>query len=377
MDQAQPEQIEKVDDTPQPLRVQKQRKEPGVDNASRQSVMASEPAKDFPQVYRHYLSWGANNFNQNNQIQTSVPNASSTASSSPPSDETLELSMPKHRLVASHRKQASSTTSPGDASGGDECPTVKKNDRYLMNRTNINKDKRPSRAATTGFIPDKEILGSFNDETSSSNAPTPLTPRNRLRAVTMDVPHEATEFEALGQYPDHSMARSNSHKRKLLSRRSKRVSSRNSAITGTDRTTHISSEETATSKELPNQSPSVGLNENSKSTSPQSPEKEAQPSNHLAPFPQPPKSRFPSATAFPSQGLEHLRIELRGGPLMAEHVAVPSAEISAVAETDRIDSEGGESIFVAIEIRGVLNLPSHYSESRLSGLDVVIIIDNS
>lgn len=71
--------------------------------------------------------------------------------------------------------------------------------------------------------------------------------------------------------------------------------------------------------------------------------------------------------------------ELQGTTCAPRYADIPGAEIHAVSEIAALDSDDGQSIFVAVEIKGILSQPqdgSCYSEQPY-GLTVVVIIDNS
>lgn len=363
------------DGEPQPLRITKRQKQPVTNIASRQPLMADDS------VYTNQsepIPTKNASFNQS-QTQTSLTQRSSTTTSSSRSSYgTSDLKVRKHRAATSQANPATLRSLVGIFHGNAlrDCQTtrIKKNDRFMENKANINKNKGPSRAVTTGFIPHKEQLDLFNDGPLFPVAPRRLVPWNRPMAMTSDGPHETTEFEALGQYSGQDISRHN--KPRLVSRVINEFASKYNAVTGRDGNVSVPSEAAGTRKETLNQSHSVGLNEQDILSPSKTSNREKRLENTLASFPSPPPSQFSSPTKSSCGDLKLKGPEVRGSPLVAEHVAVASAEISAVAEIDRLSLDDGQSIFVAVEIKGTLNTPENRPR-ELNGLDVVVIIDNS
>lgn len=379
LDQVGIQPVLKEDDTPQPLRINKQTKQPSLVNPVEQPAMASE------------LMYGSQNLNQNemppsrsaslrkSQTEASLLNRSSTTSSSRSSNGTFGLVVQKHRTAASQRTPASSHPPVDENTSGEvQISTVKRNYQSKKNKANMNKAKGPNRAITTGSILPKELPSPFNDGPLIPVAPTPLAFSNRPRAMTADEPYEKTEFEALGQYPEQiTNSRQPTHKRRLFSRVVHGFTSRQNAVMGHEQTIRVSSEKAAgPHDEIFNQSQSAELDKNIVLSDRKITNTEMEIENTLASFPSPP---HPHLASLASQDPALAGVEVRGSPFMAEHVAVVSAEINAVAEVDKLYSEDAQSIFVAIEIRGTLNMPNDCSDnfSELSRLDVVVIIDNS
>ena len=361
------------DGEPQPLRITKRQKQPVTNIASRQPVIA-----DGSMCTNQSEPIPTRNASLNqSQTQTSLTQRSSTASSSRSSHGTSDLKVRKHRTATSQANPATLRSLVGIFHGNAlrECQTtrIKKNDRFKENKANINKNKGPSRAVTTGFIPHKERLDPFNDKPLFI-APRRFVPWNRPRAMTSDGPHEATEFEALGQYSGQDISRHN--KPRSISRVINEIASKYKAVTGRGGDVSVSSEAAGTRKEILDQFHSVGLNEQAILSPSKTSNSEKRLENTLASFPSPPQSQLPSPTNSSCRDLKLKGVEVRGSPLVAEYVAVASAEISAVAEIDRLSLDDGQSIFVAVEIKGTLNIPEKRPR-ELNSLDVVVIIDNS
>ena len=389
MDQTELDQVEiptmlKEDDTPQPLRINKQTKLPSFSNAGAELVMAGESMHTSQHLNQIQMAPSSRSVSlRKSQTQPSLLHRSSTTSSSQSSQGPFSLILQKHRTAASQRNSASSKPATdalhGNVLGEDQSSKVKKNHQSKEKKANMNKGKGPTRAITTGSILSKELPSPFNKELSIPVASTPLVFQNRPRAMSADEQSEKAEFEALGQYSEQSLSKQPSYKRRLFSRVVHGFTSRQNAAMGHEQTIRVSSEAAGSFKEIHNQSGSEGSDQNFISDPCKNTNSEMELVDALVSFPSPPHSRFASPTKFSSQDPALASVEVRGSPFIAEHVSVVSAEISAIAEIDKLDTEDGQSILVAIEIRGTLNTPNSCSDRypELSRLDVVTIIDNS
>lgn len=374
----------KEDDTPQPLRINKQTKLPSCSNAGAESVRASElmhTSQHLDQIQMAPISRSVSL--RRSQTQPSLLHRSSTTSSSQSSRGPFSLILQKHRTAASQRNSASSKPAThalhGNVLGEDQISMVKKNYQSKEKKANMNKGKGTTRAITTGSILSKELPSPFNEGPSIPVASTPSVFQNRPRAMSADGQSEKADFEALGQYPEQSLTKQPSYKRRLFSRVVHSFTSKQNAATGHEQTIRVSSEAAGSYKEINNQSGSEASDKNFISDPCKNTNSEMELVDPLVSFPSPPHPRSASPTEFSSQDPALASVEVRGSPFMAEHVSVVSAEISAIAEVDKLDTEDGQSIFVAVEIRGTLNTPNVRSDRypELSGLDVVTIIDNS
>ena len=101
--------------------------------------------------------------------------------------------------------------------------------------------------------------------------------------------------------------------------------------------------------------------------------------NALSTFPTPPRSYYtaPTSTAStrssrpPSQRYRNLR--------KPEHATIMGAQLTLTSEYDELDSDDGKTMLVAIDVQGVLNttISGQNLWSQHTGLDVVVVIDNS
>ena len=100
----------------------------------------------------------------------------------------------------------------------------------------------------------------------------------------------------------------------------------------------------------------------------------------LAAFPSPPKSTVTSPATVSS--FETSRTTSVATRTLAEprKVAIPCAQLNVFADTDRLSSDGGQTISVAIEITGgvtPIDVAAGDKPSSHVGLDVAIVVDNS
>ena len=101
--------------------------------------------------------------------------------------------------------------------------------------------------------------------------------------------------------------------------------------------------------------------------------------NTLSAFPTPPRSYYTAPTSAgstrssrpPSRRYRNLR--------KPEHATVMGAQLTLTSEYDELDSDDGKTMLVAIDVQGVLNttISGQNLWSQHTGLDVVVIIDNS
>ena len=100
----------------------------------------------------------------------------------------------------------------------------------------------------------------------------------------------------------------------------------------------------------------------------------------LAAFPTPPKSAVTSPTALSSFESSRTASLINRSLVEPRNVALASAQLNVLPEINRLGSDGGRSVLVAVEILGgvtpIEDIPSPVS-SILKPLDVAIVIDNS
>lgn len=100
--------------------------------------------------------------------------------------------------------------------------------------------------------------------------------------------------------------------------------------------------------------------------------------NALSAFPTPPTiTNSTSPTTHPSMATPRSGIEVLEPSHTCEGVAVVGAEINAVADIAQLESEDAHSIFVAVEIKGILNRPEDGDDLQPHALEAAVVIDNS
>ena len=97
----------------------------------------------------------------------------------------------------------------------------------------------------------------------------------------------------------------------------------------------------------------------------------------IAAFPTPPSSNITSPTT--SASYETSRIDWASTLRKPQDVPVLGVELNLTSEVPKLSSDGGQSIFVALEVKGLVSAPklSYEASSDLYGLDIAVIIDNS
>ena len=100
----------------------------------------------------------------------------------------------------------------------------------------------------------------------------------------------------------------------------------------------------------------------------------------LAAFPSPPKSTLTSPTTKSSFETSDITSSTARTLFEPRKVAIPCAQLNVFADTDRLSSDGGKTVSVAIEIvGGVTPIDVAAADKPLPhiGLDVAVVVDNS
>ncbi len=280
-------------------------------------------------------------------------------------------------------------------------------------RVGLGIERPPTRSVTTGSIDPSGLSNKFIDGPLISLAPTPLVFQRRPRAATTQGPNlDRRRDEHVDQSTNPDVKRQSSFKRRLISRVMSGLTSKQNTnhsamaqdgsiqgrCTGITRETSVrgtqgssngitqeisdgSTQDSSTRESSGGFTRSrVGSAASSvNTTSVWGSELE----NSLATFPTPPVNISP--LALKSQPTFSSMATTLNGAAMSEccptskYVAIPSIEINAVSELTNLNSEDGKSIFVAVEVEGILNQAKDgENKSRLHhALEVAVIIDNS
>lgn len=238
-----------------------------------------------------------------------------------------------------------------------------------------------TRAVTIGALKRTDSQNSINDEQWVLLAPTPLV-RRRRRAVTTDAGFNRIIEPANGNLDDDSMKQP-STKHRLISRVM-------SGLTNKAHTSHAPSRgdnQTIQQQEHPhhitiaNQQDIRCTNRVRRSSSSTRTNNQggSQLEDALSAFPTPPTTAGTSPTtgglgACPRPLPQRYR-NLR----KPEGAATLGAQLTLTPEYDHLIPENGKTLFVAIDVEGVFNttISGQNLWSQHTGLDVVVIIDNS
>ena len=101
--------------------------------------------------------------------------------------------------------------------------------------------------------------------------------------------------------------------------------------------------------------------------------------NALAAFPTPPRSYYTAPTSAGSRRSSRPSSERYRNLRKPEHAAIMGAQLTLTSEYDVLDFDDGKTMLVALDVQPVLNttISGQNLWSQHTGLDVVVIIDNS
>lgn len=296
-----------------------------------------------------------------------------------------------------------------------------------------------NRASSAGLILPSELLSPFGEGPLIPASPTPVITRDQARAMSASEEYiEATVYEALGQSPEQNMMRHPSYKRRFFAKMSGLASryKGKQVATGLNRSPRTSLEITSTNPEHKDDTCSKSTREGVIQDTCETSYSKMGSDDITRSFTSPPKLETASLKALPSPEKRSIGLKSQDSPTAAEgisvkegagqgscnissseikannvvdllpsplnsnvpsrqsglerppsgicaytdaiitnHYSVPNLKVSARAEIDNLDSENEQSIFVAIEIKGLLSRPE--KEVVEKQLDVAIIIDNS
>lgn len=394
---------------PKPLRINKQRA---------QAVPATNsPDSDFVVPRRNSSISGG-------RTTAELQRADSTASSSQCSNDTLNVHK-RDRTKLSNSfsnksiQQENSRSRNAMAQFHGQSETWDRGENAEFSKTSrgfedsgahFNNDKVPLRSITTGSIIPMGLLSPFTEGPLIPLAPTPIVPKYRRRAATTQGPKlSLTAYQQVDQSTNHDVNRQSSLKKRLISRVMSGLSSKQAGSHSTKDCQGSGQERyEGTSRDISDTSPqesSVGTTEgySNGSTQRSSNGTTRESSNgvtswrhdsmassfdassiwgselvqNLAGFPNPPT--LTSAPTFSSMGTTLDGAEISESCSPSSYIAIPGVEISAVPEISSLNSEDGESVFVAVELTGNLNQPEDGGNVTAfhHALEVAVVIDNS
>lgn len=399
-------------DTPMPLRISKKREPEHPDDCRRQRSTPVATSPTF-QTLRTVPT-----------RQTSLPRSHTrigilgehpAASNAQRSNEMHSLHIAKHRDTATAtsvnpdkaypRATAPPTGLQGRGQLSNENTLPELNKRLKENTLTFNIDKVPQRASTTGSMLSSELLSPFHDGPLIPPAPTPLVTRSRSSAtVRRGSNRDVIKHEHDDQPAHQGISRRASLRERLVSRVMNGLTSRQNAshelmehdgsskkhkaITQEyyDETTKHRDEiapkhSDETSRQRNGWSTHKRANSTVSSSLNSNPLVDSILDNTLSAFPAPPTiTNFTASTTFPSMAAMGAGIEMPKSSQAFEGVAIVGAEINTVAETAYLECEhaqDAQSVFVAVEIKGILNQPEDGPEPQRHGLEVAVVIDNS
>lgn len=274
----------------------------------------------------------------------------------------------------------------------------------------FNNEKAPLRSVTTGSIIPTGLLSPFAEGPLIPLAPTPIVTKYRRRAATTQGPKPSlTAYQLSDQSTNQDLKRQSSLKKRLISRVMSGLSSKQAGSHSTKdchgivqeryegTTRDISDTSTRESSVGTTEDYSNGSTQRSSSGTTQESSNGVMTSLHdsmassldassiwgselvqnLAAFPNPPT--LTSAPTFSSMGTTLDGAEISEHSAPSSYIALPGVEINAVSEISSLNSEDGESVFVAVELTGNLNQPEDGGNVTAfhHALEVAVVIDNS
>lgn len=397
-------------DTPMPLRISKKREPEYPDDCRRQrstTVAAAPTSQTLRTVPTRQTSL------PRSQTRIDILGENPAASSAQRSNEMHSLHIAKHRdtttatSVNPDRAYPRATAPPTGMQGGgqlfNENALPESNKRLKENTLTLNIDKVPQRASTTGSILSSELLSPFNDGPLIPPAPTPLVTRSRSSATARQGSNRDVIKHEHDDQPAHQgISRRVSLRERLMSRVMNGLTSRPNASHelmehdgSSKKHNEITQEywDESTTKYRGEIAPKH-RDETSRQRSGWSTHKRANSTvssnlnsnsvvdsildNTLSAFSAPPTiTNFTAPTTFPSMATVGAGVEMPKSSQAFEGVAIVGAEINTLAETAYLECEDAQSVFVVVEIKGILNQPEDGHEPQRHGLEVAVVIDNS
>lgn len=225
-------------------------------------------------------------------------------------------------------------------------------------------------------------MPSLNHDHSSlregrSTQPLPLTLNNCLGSLHDAVPSPEAHLKYSSNVFGHTAPREFSFRHRILSRVM-------SSMIGKSSGSHSSPKENSSrrrSAETPADthvlSQPINIKRSSSSTVDTSSSLYTSLDTALSEFPAPPVTNLTSPTTFSS--LERPRSDHQGHRTLCapSDIAVLRPEITFTPDTDFLDSNTNQNLFVAVEINAVAEATTRIQYERARGLDVAVIIDNS
>ncbi len=237
------------------------------------------------------------------------------------------------------------------------------------------------RAVTLSSTPHEGLLNPFPNRPLISLAPTPSTSISQRRAVTsLEPQHSLIKLHDL----EHTLVQATSRRPSLTQRW---VSRMMNGLTSKPKASYATAQPGERVYVLPKALPNTF--DASNKPHPVRPRSDTISNMErdsilggdfdtvIAAFPTPPSSSVTSPTTMASSEIS--RIDWATAVRKPDVVPIIGAELSIIPELSKLSSDSGRSMYVAIEIRGVVDPPTtaHEAPSNLRGLDVAVIIDNS
>lgn len=401
--------LSETDDTPMPLRIKKKREPEYPDHywTPRSTTIATSPTL---QNSRAVPARQSSLPRSNTQIGFLLENTA--ASSAQRSNEMHPLHIRKQRstniVTSAHPGETypRATTPPTDL-GGDgrllnENAVPELSKTLKENHVPFRVDKAPHRAITTGVMHSPELSSPFNDGPLISSARTSLITRSRsYETVRQGSKRDVIKQDDDDQSANQRVSRRISLRERFLSRVMNGLTSRQNSSNEPIEHNELLKEheemiqkyrDESTTKPRDEVASEHG-DENSGERSGRSSHNRASATatvmsslysnalvdsildNTLSAFPAPPTiTTVTTPTTYPSLTPA---IEMQASFQAYQGVAIVGADINAVTETTYLEPDDGDSVFVAVEIKGVLHGPEDGSSPQNHGLDVAVVIDNS
>ena len=264
----------------------------------------------------------------------------------------------------------------------DFAPSVRDlNSRFLNSEPTCHTDSAHRRSVTFPSTRPTGLLNELENRSSILLAPTPSISDGQRRVVTSaETCHSLAELRNLENSLNPDIGRRRSVKQRFIFRMMNSLSSKTRASCGAERSGERLPDLHKAAPSLLDMSNKRHLGHSRSDTISSIGTESILGGDFdtvLAAFPTPPSSNLTSPTTLTSS--ETSRTDWVSTVRKPEDVPVVGAELSITPELSKLSSDCGQSMYVSVEVKGLVNSPETMYEAALDyrRLDVAVVIDNS